>query len=72
MRKGLITNRGKGRKKKSKSFDPNRDFVDQAVKDYIGNGGKITRIEDLSDDDFEKFIAHRDSVPPADEFLLGV
>mgnify|MGYP003573829967 CR=1 FL=1 len=56
MKKGLsATNK---RMKSSKSFNPNHDFLDQAVQDFLKEGGKITKIVDVEDDDLERFMAY--------------
>ncbi len=39
----------KRKKKQSKAFNPKRDFLDEAVKDYLRRGGKITKIIDDSE-----------------------
>jgi len=41
------------KQKKSKSFNPSRQDVTDAVKDYLENGGKITRIEPLYEDEMD-------------------
>jgi hypothetical protein len=39
----------KQKKNQSKAFNPKRDFLDEAVKDYLRRGGKITKIIDDSE-----------------------
>ena len=36
------------KRKNSKPFDPKREYVNEAVKDYLQRGGKITKIIDES------------------------
>ncbi|MCP4757219.1 MAG: hypothetical protein GY866_40670 [Proteobacteria bacterium] len=43
------------RRKKSISFNPNHEFVNEAIKDYIRNGGRITKIEEFVEDDLDRF-----------------
>lgn len=67
MRRNEVKSR---KKKKSKGFNPNRDYLNDAVKDYLEKGGKITKIIDVSDE-AERFDGSRDFTIPADDFLLG-
>lgn len=39
-----------GKRKKTKGFDPKRAYLNEAVKDYLQRGGKITKIIDVADD----------------------
>lgn len=47
MRQSITKGRGR---KKSKGFDPNRDYLNQAMKDYLDRGGKIRKIVELPED----------------------
>ncbi len=67
MSKSIVKNR---KVKKSKGFDPNRDFLNEAVKDYVKRGGKITKIIDVTED-YDRFCGHNETLPPADDFLMG-
>ncbi len=58
------------KRKKSKMFNPNREFLDTAMEDYIQRGGKITKIIEVSED-AELIGKFKESCPPADEFLMG-
>jgi hypothetical protein len=44
--------------RKTKSFNPNRQYVHDAVKDYLEKGGKITRVEDAMDDEMERLLSY--------------
>jgi small-conductance mechanosensitive channel len=44
--------------RKTKSFNPNRQFVDDAVRNYLEKGGKITRVEVVVDDEMERLMAN--------------
>ena len=66
MKKSIAKNR---KQKKSKAFDPNRDYLNSAVKDYLQRGGKIKKIIDVEDGDP---IGHLDGGRlPVDQFLMG-
>ncbi len=68
MKKTLVKSRTK---KKSKRFNPNREYLNEAVKDYFEKGGKITRVVDISED-YESIVGHLEvNSPLADDFLLG-
>ncbi|PCI30420.1 MAG: hypothetical protein COB67_01875 [SAR324 cluster bacterium] len=69
MAKSFIPRRK--RKRKATSFNPNHQFVDSAVEDYLKKGGKIQKIDSIKDS-YEGFISLREQVAPADEFLLGL
>ncbi len=68
MKKALASKRSR---KGMKSFNPNREYLEQAVEDYMNKGGKITRIVEVDDADYEQLATHREYVSPADDFLLG-
>jgi hypothetical protein len=34
-----------GRRRRKKKFNPNRDYVEQAVKDFLKKGGKIKKLD---------------------------
>mgnify|MGYP003959276405 FL=1 len=38
------------RRKKGVSFDPNKEFLDNAKNEFIKNGGKITKIEPVDNE----------------------
>ncbi len=71
MEKIMEKTRVKSRtKKKSKHFNPNREYLDEAVKEYFEEGGKITKIIDISED-YDSIIGHLEvNSPLADDFLL--
>ncbi len=67
MEKTLVKSRTR---KKSKRFNPNREYLDEAVKEYFEEGGKITRIVDISEE-YENIIGHLEvNSPLVDDFLL--
>ncbi|NQU63099.1 MAG: hypothetical protein HQ517_02280 [SAR324 cluster bacterium] len=53
MRKGSSRNQ-----KKSKSFEPSRNDVSEAMKDYLEKGGKITKIETVVDEEIDRMLNH--------------
>jgi hypothetical protein len=58
------------RGKKSKGFNPNRDFLDTAMEDYLQRGGKITKVIEVPEE-AELIARFKENCPPADEFLMG-
>ena len=64
----MITKSRKG--KKSKGFDPNRDYLNDAVKDYLERGGRIKKVVDITED-YDQFGTVQDALIPADDFLMG-
>ena len=65
MRSGFSANRK--RMKNGKSFNPSQDYLDQAVQDYLKDGGKITKIIEVDDEDLERFMAYDGSINLVDE-----
>ncbi len=66
MRKSIVKSR---KRKKSKDFDPNREYLDEAVKDYLERGGKIKKIIDVADD-LDQINGFQRNRLPVDEFLM--
>jgi len=66
MRRSFKANR----RKKSVSFNPSSEYLNEAIEDYVQKGGEIKVIEGVNDY-YDEFIAIRERNPPADEFLLG-
>lgn len=59
----------KRRRKKSPSFDPNREYVQNAVEEFLKNGGKIKKLV-LDDKSYENFMGLRsDGLQEVEEFL---
>ncbi len=58
------------RKRRATSFNPNRDYVTSAVREYLKTGGKITHLK-AEDVNFEVFITAKESGSAADDFLAG-
>ena len=56
------------RKRKGKTFDPSRDYINNAVKEYLKYGGEIEIIRITSDTPF----SDSPTVKDVDEFLLGM
>ena len=54
---------GKRKKKQSKAFNPKRDFLNEAVKDYLRRGGKITKIIDETEG-YERSGSIPNEMPP--------
>lgn len=64
-----VTNQRKFRRKRHLSFDPNREYIENAVEDYLKNGGKIKVLEAQKDSQSAvDWIASDDNLE-ADEFL---
>ncbi len=53
MRKGSSRKR-----KKSKSFEPSREDVTDAMKDFLKKGGKITKIEPYVEEEMDRILNH--------------
>lgn len=60
--------KGRKPKKRPKSFNPNRSFINNAVDEFLKNGGTIKKIE-IDDEAYQAFIKMRDAA--ADDFLNG-
>lgn len=59
----------KGRRaRKAVSFNPNHNYIDNAVEEFLQNGGTIKKIE-IDEDAYQAFIKMRDAA--ADDFLNG-
>ncbi|MCP4752989.1 MAG: hypothetical protein GY866_19045 [Proteobacteria bacterium] len=57
-------------RRKSVSFNPNHQYVEKSVDEFLKNGGKITRIERINGS-YQNFVALNDSSSAsADDFLL--
>ncbi len=67
MRKSITKSR---KRKKTKGFDPNREYLNDAVKDYLDRGGKIKKIVDVSDE-LDQIRGFQGNSLPVDQFLLG-
>jgi len=65
-----IISRG-SRGNKSKGFNPDRKFLNSAVKDYVNNGGKITKIVEIPQDINDFLMGHGAFPSPRDGFPLG-
>lgn len=60
----------KRRSKSSKPFNPKRDFVNEAVNEYLRRGGKITKIiEEV--EDFNQIDRIPDDFPPPGGIMVG-
>lgn len=68
MSKSIL--RRRGRRTKNTSFNPTSDLIKNATEEFLKNGGKVTRVVDVSED-YDNFLASRERMNPADEFLLG-
>ena len=56
---------------KSVKFKPNRDYVNQAVEDYLAAGGKITKLE-FDEKSYNDFMQTPEAPNAVDDFLNGV
>lgn len=62
--------RGRKKSKKFSSFQPNRTTVSNAVEEFLKNGGKITKVESISDS-YKDFTAQKESPAVVDAYLMG-
>jgi hypothetical protein len=53
---------GKRKGRQSKAFNPKRDFLNEAVKDYLRRGGKITKIIDETEG-YERMVNISEEMP---------
>ncbi len=56
------------RRRRHLSFDPNREFVADAVEEYLKGGGKITQLEAQTENNQDSWLK-MDDTKEADEFL---
>ena len=57
-------------KKKRQKFNPDWDFCQNAVAEYLQKGGKITKLE-IDEESYKKFVSIPESPYAVDEFLRG-
>ncbi len=57
-------------RKGSVSFDPNRQFIEEAMQEYLKSGGRIDHIE-VDEKAFEKSWMINDVGSEVDDFLNG-
>lgn len=62
--------KGKFRKKRGSSFNPNRSQINSAVEDFLKKGGKVTKLE-ADDTNYERFMSGKESASTVDDFLNG-
>ena len=68
MGKTVIANQRKFRKrKKQTSFNPNRSYIDESVRLYLQDGGKITKI--IPDENSYKIFMSMNDPSAANDFL---
>ena len=58
-------------RKGSVSFNPDSQFIETAVNDFLKNGGKIVQLKP-DESSFKHSMNRHDGSLDADEFLLGV
>ncbi len=58
------------RKSRAKSFNPNHEYVANAVNDFLKKGGKITQLK-AKEGNFSGFVDSSVSTAGADEYLNG-
>ncbi|MCG8339083.1 MAG: hypothetical protein MJE63_31620 [Proteobacteria bacterium] len=58
-------------RKGSVSFNPDSQFIETAVNDFLKNGGKIEQLKP-DESSFKHSMNRHDGSLDADEFLLGV
>ena len=59
-------------KRKQSTFNPNRAYLENAIQEFIKNGGIIKKKEYLTNEDFERFISMNNSHDnTADQFLMA-
>ena len=59
------------RGRKQSKFNPNHAFVDDAIQEFLQNGGQISRVDSI-DKDYQGFLTAREIMAPADEFLMDL
>ena len=57
------------RRRRHLSFDPNSQFIAEAVEEYLKGGGKITQLEAQSENGNQDNWPNMDDTKEADEFL---
>ncbi len=57
-------------RRKTVSFNPNRQYVSESVQEFLNKGGKITRIKSI-ERSYTDFVALTDSQASVDDFLMG-
>lgn len=57
-------------RKGSVSFEPDRQYIQSAVDDFLKNGGKIEQLKP-DESSFKTSMTRHDGSLDADEFLLG-
>ena len=60
---------GKQKKKQSKTFNPKRDYLNEAVKDYLRRGGKITKIVDETEG-YDQIVNIPEELPPTGAMFI--
>lgn len=70
MKNNSITIKRRNRKG-SVSFNPDSQFIANAVDEFLKNGGKIAQLKP-DEDSFKHTMDRHDGSLDADEFLLGV
>jgi len=58
MKKSTIRN-----KRKSKSFNPSRSDISEAMKDYQAKGGKIEKMETFPEEEMDRILSYFTWVP---------
>ena len=57
------------RRRRHLSFDPNSQFIAEAVEEYLKGGGKITQLKAQSENGNQDNWPNMDDTKEADEFL---
>ena len=69
MRKEIFdwttTKRGRPKKPRENTFKPDRNFINNAIQDYLKRGGQIKKMTDFSK------ISEHNFYNEANEFLMG-
>ncbi len=55
---------------KTMKFKPSRDYVNQAVENYLAGGGKITKLE-FNEKSYNNFMQKPEAPSVVDDFLNG-
>ena len=63
-------NRVKSYKQRTRSFSPDKSFVEAAIDVYLKNGGRITLLK-ADDKNLKDFTAKKEFSSAVDEFLSG-
>ncbi len=56
-------------RRRSVSFNPNHNYIEKSVEEFLKNGGIIKRVERVNGS-YENFVSIKETNGSADEFLM--